>query len=93
VQIRERALHFNMRAANELMTEIWNEDTTAFPFTGNSKFDPRNATGMLTVAPLYTRWLASGGKDGVEPNEPFKRIMALVDTARSVGRDGQIQAA
>jgi peptide/nickel transport system substrate-binding protein len=93
VQIRERALHFNMRAANQLMTEIWNEDTTAFPFTGNSKFDPRNVTGMLTVGPLYTQWLTSGGKEGVEPIEPFKRIMQLVDTARSVGRDGQIQAA
>ena len=28
VQIRERALHFKMRDNNELMTEIWNEDTT-----------------------------------------------------------------
>ena len=93
VQVRERALHFNMRAANQLMTEIWNEDTTGFPFTGNSKFDPRNVTGMLTVGPLYSRWLTSGGKEGVEPIEPFKRIMQLVDTARSVGRDGQIQAA
>ena len=93
VQVRERALHFNMRAANELMTEIWNEDTTAFPFTGNSKFDPRNVAGMLTVGPLYTRWLTSGGKEGVEPIEPFKRIMQLVDTARGVGRDGQIPAA
>lgn len=26
VQIRERALHFSMRDANQLMTEIWNED-------------------------------------------------------------------
>jgi peptide/nickel transport system substrate-binding protein len=93
VQIRERALHFNMRAANQLMAEIWNEDTTAFPFTGNSKFDPRNVTGMLTVGPLYSQWLTTGGKEGVEPIEPFKRIMQLVDTARSVGRDGQIQAA
>ena len=42
VQIRERALHFSMRDANELMAEIWNEDTTAFPFTGEAKFDPRN---------------------------------------------------
>ena len=35
VQIRERALHFKMNEANELMASIWNEDTTAFPFTGN----------------------------------------------------------
>jgi peptide/nickel transport system substrate-binding protein len=92
VQIRERALHFKMNDANELMASIWNEDTTAFPFTGNAKFDPRN-TPILTLGPLYTRWLTSGGKEGVEPIEPIKRIMQLVDTARTVGRDGQVQAA
>jgi peptide/nickel transport system substrate-binding protein len=94
VQIRERALGFNMRAANELMTEIWNEDTTAFPFTGGSKLDPRNAPGQtLTLGPLYYKWLTSNGKEGVEPTEPLKRIMQLIDTARTVGHDGQVQAA
>ncbi len=94
VQIRERALHQQMRESNELMTEIWNEDTTAFPFTGGAKFDPRNPpVQTLTLGPLYYRWLSSGGKEGVEPPEPLKRIMALIDTARSVGRDGQIKAA
>jgi peptide/nickel transport system substrate-binding protein len=94
VQIRERALHFNMRTANQLMTEIWNEDTTAFPFTGGAKFDPRNGPlQQLTVGPLYYRWLTTNGKEGVEPTEPFKRIMQLVDTARSTGHDGQVQAA
>jgi peptide/nickel transport system substrate-binding protein len=92
VQIRERALHFKMNDANELMTSLWNEDTTAFPFTGNAKFDPRNVP-ILTLGPLYTRWLQSGGKEGVEPIEPIKRIMQLVDTARTVGHDGQVQAA
>ena len=91
MQIRERALHFNMRNANELMAEIWNQDTTAFPFTGNAKFDPRNA--FLMLGPMYNRWLRTGGKEGVEPIEPIKHIMQLVDTARSVGRDGQVQAA
>ena len=41
VQVRERALHFQMRASNDLQTEIWNQDTTAFPFTGNPKVDIR----------------------------------------------------
>ena len=41
VQIRERALHFKMRDANELMAEIWNQDTSGFPFTGNTKYDVR----------------------------------------------------
>ena len=31
VQIRERALHFKMNENNELMAEIWNEDTTRVP--------------------------------------------------------------
>jgi peptide/nickel transport system substrate-binding protein len=94
VQIRERALHFNMRPANQLMTEIWNEDTTAFPFTGGAKFDPRNGPQQqLTYGPLYYRWLTSGGKEGIEPTAPLKRLMQLVDTARTTGRDGQIQAA
>ena len=94
VQIRERALALTMRMANELMTEIWNEDTTAFPFTGGSKLDPRNGpVQQLTVGPLYYQWLTTNGKEGVEPTEPWKRIMQLVDTARSVGHDGQVAAA
>ena len=92
VQLRERALHFSMRDANQLMSEIWNEDSTGFPFTGNSKLDPRNSP-ILTLGPLYTSWLNSQGKDGVEPPPPIKRIMELIDTARRVGPDGQVKAA
>jgi peptide/nickel transport system substrate-binding protein len=92
VQIRERALHFSMRDANQLMSEIWNEDSTGFPFTGNSKVDPRNSP-ILTLGPLFTAWINSKGKEGVEPPPPIKRIMELVDTARKVGPDGQAKAA
>ena len=64
VQIRERALHQKMRESNELMTEIWNEDTTAFPFTGGSKLDPRNSPlQTLTLGPLYLS-LAEFGRQG-----------------------------
>jgi peptide/nickel transport system substrate-binding protein len=76
------------------MAEMWNEDTTGYPFTGGSKLDLRNgALQTLTIGPLYSRWLSSGGKEGVEPTEPLKKIMHLIDTARTVGRDGQIKAA
>ncbi len=92
VQIRERALHFKMNENNELMTEVWNEDTSAFPYTGNAKVDPRNAP-ILTIGPLFRTWINSGGKDGVEPTPEFKRIIALVDLARTVGPAGQIEAA
>ena len=94
VQIRERALAFSMRAANQLQIEIWNEDTTAYPFTGGSKLDPRNAPGQtLTLGPLFYKWLTTNGKEGVEPTEPLKRVMQLIDTARSEGHDGQVKAA
>ena len=65
VQVRERALHFKMGENNELMAEIWNEDTSAFPYTGNAKADPRN-NPILTTGPLWRRWYATGGKEGVE---------------------------
>ena len=94
VQIRERALQFKMRENNELMTEIWNEDTTAFPFTGNAKIDPRlPPIQILTLGPLYFKWLTTGGKEGVEPPAELKRIMELIDTARSTGPEGQVKAA
>jgi len=94
VQVRERALQFQMRENNELQTEIWNEDTTAFPFTGNAKVDPRlPPIQILTLGPLYFKWLTTGGKEGVEPPAELKRIMELIDTARSTGSDGQVKAA
>ena len=94
VQVRERALEVKMRAANQLMAEIWNEDTTGHPFTGGSKLDLRNGPlETLTIGPLYSRWLNSGGKEGVEPTGPLKRIMQLIDRARTVGQDGQVEAA
>jgi peptide/nickel transport system substrate-binding protein len=92
VQIRERALQFKMRDANELQTEIWNEDTSAFPFTGNAKVDVRN-NPILTTGPLFLQWYQTKGKEGMEPPAPIKKIVELVDTARTVGPDGQVKAA
>jgi peptide/nickel transport system substrate-binding protein len=92
VQIRERALQFKMRDANELQTEMWNEDTSAFPFTGNAKVDVRN-NPILTTGPLFLQWYQTKGKEGMEPPAPIKRIVELVDTARTVGPDGQVKAA
>jgi peptide/nickel transport system substrate-binding protein len=92
VQIRERALHFKMRDANELQTEMWNEDTSAFPFTGNAKVDVRN-NPILTTGPLFLQWYQTKGKEGMEPPPAIKKIVELVDTARTVGPDGQVKAA
>ncbi|MCX7363550.1 MAG: ABC transporter substrate-binding protein, partial [Alphaproteobacteria bacterium] len=90
VQIRERALHFKMGENNELMAEIWNEDTSAFPYTGNAKVDPRNAP-ILTMGPLWRRWYATGGKEGAEPPPEMKRIVEIVDKARTVGPEEQVK--
>jgi len=90
VQIRERALHFKMNENNELMAEIWNEDTSAFPYTGNAKVDPRNAP-ILTMGPLWRRWYATGGKEGAEPSPEMKRIVEIVDKARTVGPEEQVK--
>lgn len=90
VQIRERALHFKMVENNELQAEIWNEDTSAFPYTGNAKADPRNSP-ILTTGPLWRRWYQSGGKEGMEPPPEVKRIVEIVDKARTVGPDEQVK--
>jgi len=90
VQIRERALHFKMRENNELMAEIWNEDTSAFPYTGNAKVDPRNSP-ILTIGPQWLRWYATGGKEGAEPTPAMKRIVEIVDKARTVPPDEQVK--
>jgi peptide/nickel transport system substrate-binding protein len=88
VQERERAVHFEMRDANEIVTELWNEDTTGFPFTGAPKFDPRSQPG-LAIAPLMRQWLQTNGAEGVEPTEEFKRIVEIIDTGKTVGTKEQ----
>src|SRR6266851_4624469 len=90
VQVRERALHFKMNENNELMAAVWNEDTSAFPYTGNAKADPRNAP-ILTMGPLWRRWYATGGKEGAEPPPQMKRIVEIVDKARTVGPEEQVK--
>lgn len=92
VQIRERALHFKMRDSNDLMTEIWNDDTTAFPFTGNAKVDVRNSV-ILALGTLYGQWFNTKGKEGMEPTPEIKKIIELIDHARTVGTEGQIKDA
>jgi len=92
VQLRERALHMKMGENNELMVEVWNEDTTGFPFTGNAKVDPRNSP-ILTLGPLFRRWVQTKGAEGVEPPAPIKRIMEIVDQAKTVGPEQQAKLA
>jgi peptide/nickel transport system substrate-binding protein len=90
VQVRERAVHFEMRDANEIVTELWNEDTTGYPFTGAPKFDPRTQPG-LALAPLMRQYLQTDGKEGVPLTPEFQRIVEIIDMGKTVGREEQIK--
>jgi peptide/nickel transport system substrate-binding protein len=94
MQIRERALHFQMRQANDLQAELWNQDTAGFPFTGSTKYDFRkDLYGNLTYGPLWKQWYDTNGKEGVEPPAPAKRITELQDRAKTVGAADQAKIA
>ncbi len=94
VQIRERALHFSMRESNDLMAEMWNQDTAGFPFTGSTKYDVRSGIyGNITYGPLWYNWVKTGGKEGVEPPDYMKQIMSLIDDAKANGPDKQAKDA
>lgn len=92
IETRERALGFQMRNTNDLMVEIWNEDTTAFPFSGQPKMDPRSDPA-LTLAPLVRQWYLSGGAEGVEPTPELARLVEIIDEAKLSGRERQIELA
>ncbi len=86
LQVRERDLHFQMRQANELQAEVWNQDSAGTMFSGSTKFDIRLPIyGNLTYGPLWKTWYDTGGKEGVEPPDPWKQIVALQDEAKGVG--------
>jgi peptide/nickel transport system substrate-binding protein len=86
MQIRERALHFQMRQANDLQAEMWNQDTAGFPFTGSTKYDFRkDLYGNLTYGPQWKQWYDTNGKEGVEPPAEAKKIVELQDKSKTVG--------
>jgi peptide/nickel transport system substrate-binding protein len=94
LQVRERDLHFQMRQANELMAEVWNQDSAGTMFSGSTKFDLRPGIyGNLTYGPLFKTWYDTNGKEGVEPPAPWKRIVELQDEARTVGPERQAEIA
>jgi peptide/nickel transport system substrate-binding protein len=94
VQIRDRSLHFQMRQSNDLQAEIWNNDTSGFPFTGVPKYDPRSLLyGTLTTGPLWKAWYDSGGREGTEPPAEVKRIVELIDGGKSANPQQQVRIA
>ena len=94
LQVRERDLHFQMRQANELQAEVWNQDSAGTMFSGSTKFDIRLPLyGNLTYGPLWKNWYDTNGKEGVEPPAPWKKIVELQDEAKSAGPDRQAEIA
>ncbi len=94
VQIRERSLHFQMRQSNDLQVEIWNQDTSGFPFTGVPKYDPRVLLyGTITTGPLWKQWYDTAGKEGVEPPAEIKRIVELIDRGKTANPRDQVRMA
>jgi peptide/nickel transport system substrate-binding protein len=94
LQVRERDLHFQMRQANELQAEVWNQDSAGTMFSGSTKFDLRPGVyGNLTYGPLFKTWYDTNGKEGVEPPAPWKRIVELQDEAKTVGPERQAEIA
>lgn len=92
LELRERTLHFSMRETSDLQIEIWNEDTTGFPFSGQPKFDPRSSPGLV-FAPLMRQWINTDGAEGIEPTPEIQRLMDIIDEAKVSGRDRQIELA
>jgi peptide/nickel transport system substrate-binding protein len=92
VEVRERALGFSLRDTNDLMVEIWNEDTTGFPFSGQPKMDPRSQPA-LTFGPLFRQWYLTGGAEGMEPPPEIKKMVEIIDEAKVSGRERQIELA
>lgn len=92
VEIRERALGFKLRDTNDLMVEMWNEDTTGFPFSGQPKMDPRSQPA-LTFGPLFRKWYRTNGAEGMEPPPEIKKLVEIIDEAKVSGRDRQIELA
>jgi len=94
MNIRERALHFQMRQSNDLQAELWNQDSVGLPFTGSTKFDFRkDLYGNLTYGPLWKTWYDTNGKEGVEPPAAAKKIIEYQDKAKTVGPDEQAKIA
>jgi len=92
IEVRERALGFKLRDTNDLMIEMWNEDTTGFPFSGQPKMDPRSRPA-LTFGPLFRKWYETGGKEGMEPPPEVKKLVEIIDEAKVSGRERQIELA
>lgn len=94
LQNRERDLHFQMRQANELQAEVWNQDSAGTMFSGSTKYDIRLPIyGNLTYGPLWKTWYDTNGKEGVEPPAPWKKIVAFQDEAKAASPDRQTQIA
>jgi peptide/nickel transport system substrate-binding protein len=92
LQLRDRTLHFALRDSNDIQVEMWNNDTTAYPFTGNANTDVR-VMNSISLGPLYRQWYNTSGKEGVEPTAEIKKLAELTDQGKSAAPDQQAKIA
>ena len=60
----------------------------------NTKENSASAMVRPICSPIrsaFGRWYATGGKEGAEPPPEMKRIVEIVDKARTVGPDEQVK--
>ena len=94
VQVRERALHFQMRDSNDIADRNLERGHQRLPVHRQRPSMIRApAAGPRPSAPLMRQWYATGGKEGVEPTPELKKIVELIDKAKTVGPDEQIKIA
>jgi peptide/nickel transport system substrate-binding protein len=74
LQVRERDLHFQMRQANELQAEVWNQDSAGTMFSGSTKFDiRRDLYGNLTYGPLFKTGTTPTARKASSRRDDWKR--------------------
>ena len=76
----------------ELPGSLESSQRFQFPRHCQPKFDPRSDPA-LTFAPLIAKWYASGGKEGQAPPAEIKRLVDIIDEAKTSGRNRQIALA
>lgn len=79
VQVRERATHFQMRASDDLMIEVWMDDFTSNPLGMSFAVYPQRAQNVA-----WRTWYYTNGEQGTEPPDDQKEDLAKYLGARAL---------
>jgi len=87
----ERSLLRNQWVANELQAYVWDQDRTADGFFSPWQWLPLN--NGSSWAPMYGRWFASGGEDGIEPTQEIKDLVASYERGLTLSPEDAVPVA